>query len=70
MQLKIEPREPRPGLYYTIERRLDTDVVESWQKFLPGFTPLQTMKGFGFGHAPAYATAPHELPLGSSSSRH
>lgn len=40
MVLRTEPREPRASVYYTIERRLDTDVVESWQKFLPGFQPL------------------------------
>ena len=40
MQLRTEPAEPRAGMYYTIERRLDTDVTETWQKFLPGFQPI------------------------------
>ncbi len=48
MALKTVPGEPRAGMYYTIERRLDTDVTESWQKFLPGFQPV----------GPAYALSP------------
>lgn len=46
MALRTDPREPRAGVYYTIERRLDTEVVESWHKFLPGFQPI----------GPSYAT--------------
>jgi 5-methylcytosine-specific restriction endonuclease McrA len=58
MALKNEPREPRPGIYYTIERRLDSEVVESWRKFLPGFTPLHTFRqGIATVGAPLYATA-------------
>ena len=65
MALKVEPHEPRPGIYYTIERRLDADVVESWQKFLPGFRPIQPFKTAGL--TPLFATAPApELALGSS----
>jgi len=40
MTLKKTPAEPRAGAYYTIERRLDTAVVETWCKFLPGFQPV------------------------------
>ncbi len=71
MQLKAEPSEPRPGIYYTIERRLDADVVESWQKFLPGFKPLHPMKGIPYGTTQVFATAPApEMARGSSASRH
>lgn len=38
MKLHQQPHEPRAGLYYTIERRLDTSVQVDWQKFLPGVT--------------------------------
>jgi 5-methylcytosine-specific restriction endonuclease McrA len=37
MQLKTQPREPSPGVYYTIERRLDTAINTGWEKFLPGY---------------------------------
>ena len=40
MDLRSTPAEPRAGMYYTIERRLDSHVVEAWWKFLPGFRPL------------------------------
>jgi hypothetical protein len=40
MALRIEPREPRAGRYYTIERRIDGAVTDDWSKFLPGFTPI------------------------------
>ena len=40
MTLKKAPAEPRAGMYYTIERRLDANVADSWQKFLPGFQPV------------------------------
>ena len=36
MFLHKEPHEPRAGLYYTIERRLDTFIQTDWHKFLPG----------------------------------
>jgi 5-methylcytosine-specific restriction endonuclease McrA len=39
MALHKDPHEPRAGLYYTIERRLDTSVQADWHKFLPGLTP-------------------------------
>jgi 5-methylcytosine-specific restriction endonuclease McrA len=38
MNLRKEPCEPRAGQYYTIERRLDTRLQDSWEKFLPGIT--------------------------------
>jgi 5-methylcytosine-specific restriction endonuclease McrA len=37
MMLRSQPKEPTPGVYYTIERRLDSGVFESWEKFLPGY---------------------------------
>jgi len=36
MSLHKDPHEPRAGLYYTIERRLDASVHDDWHKFLPG----------------------------------
>jgi hypothetical protein len=40
MALRTVPREPRAGVYYTIERRFDIEMDEAWQKFLPGFVPI------------------------------
>lgn len=40
MTLPKAPTEPKAGMYYTIERRLDGAVVESWLKFIPGFRPV------------------------------
>lgn len=37
MQLKTTPYEPSAGVYYTIERRLDTMINAGWEKFLPGY---------------------------------
>jgi 5-methylcytosine-specific restriction endonuclease McrA len=37
MQLKCAPKEPSAGIYYTIERRLDTAINAGWEKFLPGY---------------------------------
>lgn len=42
MTLRREPREPRAGRYYTIERRIEGAVTNEWSKFLPGFTPIAT----------------------------
>ena len=42
MMLRRQPIEPRAGTYYTIERRLDAAVVETWYKFLPGFQPIMS----------------------------
>lgn len=36
MELRTIPYEPRPGAYYTIERRLDLRRQPDWLKFLPG----------------------------------
>lgn len=36
MELHTTPYEPRPGMYYTIERRLDLRRQPDWLKFLPG----------------------------------
>lgn len=38
LTLHKQPHEPRAGLYYTIERRLDTSAQPDWHKFLPGVT--------------------------------
>ena len=40
MMLHKQPHEPRAGMYYTIERRLDLSQQADWQKFLPGLVPL------------------------------
>ena len=53
MALRKEPREPRAGRYYTIERRIDGTVTDQWSKFLPGFTPVV----FGAGHSRAGSRA-------------
>ena len=41
MALRTVPHEPSPGVYYTIERRLDSHLFDTWEKFLPGFQPLR-----------------------------
>jgi 5-methylcytosine-specific restriction endonuclease McrA len=38
MPLKREPFEPKPGVYYTIERRVDRGIHPAWEKFLPGYS--------------------------------
>jgi 5-methylcytosine-specific restriction endonuclease McrA len=40
MRLRTEPHEPRAGLYYTIQRRLNATVHDNWGKFIPGFEAL------------------------------
>lgn len=40
MKLRQEPREPRAGRYYTIERRIEGAVTHQWTKFLPGYVPV------------------------------
>ena len=35
MNLRVQPHEPRAGVYYTIERRLDITFRDDWHKFLP-----------------------------------
>ena len=52
MTLNTDPREPRAGMYYTIERRLDSVLTESWQKFLPGFQPLGPTRGYSLSLSP------------------
>jgi 5-methylcytosine-specific restriction endonuclease McrA len=47
MALRKEPREPRAGRYYTIERRIDGAVTDQWSKFLPGFTPITVSAAYG-----------------------
>jgi 5-methylcytosine-specific restriction endonuclease McrA len=37
MKLHSQPTEPRAGIYYTIERRLNAAVHENWLKFIPGY---------------------------------
>jgi 5-methylcytosine-specific restriction endonuclease McrA len=49
MTLRSQPREPRAGQYYTIERRLDAAVIDDWTKFLPGFEPIGHHHGFNHG---------------------
>ena len=39
LSLHQQPHEPRAGVYYTIERRLDTSSHDDWQKVLPGLGP-------------------------------
>ncbi len=51
MELRTTPREPRPGAYYTIERRLDLRRQPTWHKFLPGIEL-----------ASAYASSSSESP--------
>ena len=52
MTLRKPPVEPKAGMYYTIERRLDSAVVESWLKFIPGFEPV------GIAHSRLRASSP------------
>ncbi len=49
MSLKKDPAEPRAGMYYTIQRRLDSVVADSWHKFLPGFEPVGHFRSLGHG---------------------
>lgn len=41
MALRATPKEPRAGMYYTIERRVDDRLDDEWAKFLPGFQPVK-----------------------------
>lgn len=36
MKLLHDPYEPRAGVYYSIERRLQSSAIDNWMKFLPG----------------------------------
>jgi hypothetical protein len=44
MALRNQPHEPRAGTYYTIERRLDFSMQDTWQKFLPGISPSPSLR--------------------------
>ncbi len=44
MALRTQPHEPSPGMYYTIERRIESAIFETWEKFLPGFRPSHTIE--------------------------
>lgn len=43
MELRTTPLEPRPGVYYTIERRLDLSRQPDWLQFLPGIDIADTI---------------------------
>ena len=45
MQLKRQPFEPKPGAYYTIERRVESGIHPDWEKFLPGYRVLVQPNG-------------------------
>jgi len=45
MQLKRQPFEPKPGAYYTIERRVESGIHPDWEKFLPGYRVLSQPAG-------------------------
>lgn len=36
MRLTKEPFEPRAGMYYAIERRMNSSIYDDWLPFLPG----------------------------------
>jgi 5-methylcytosine-specific restriction endonuclease McrA len=48
MKLRHDPIEPRAGMYYSIERRINASVYDDWAKFIPGYELLQ---------APIYSNA-------------
>jgi 5-methylcytosine-specific restriction endonuclease McrA len=39
LKLHSDPREPRAGRYYTIQRAINSRVHAEWLKFIPGFEP-------------------------------
>ena len=39
LRLFTDPAEPRAGMYYMIERRVNAAMHEDWLKFLPGLEP-------------------------------
>ena len=53
MSLRTAPAEPRAGRYYTIERRLDGRLVDSWSKFLPGLVPVGPVAALDHGFSRA-----------------
>lgn len=42
MRLRTDPHEPRAGIYYTIQRRLNSTAHDEWGKFIPGFEALHS----------------------------
>ena len=52
MELRTTPHEPRPGAYYTIERRLDLRHQPDWHKFLPGIE-LSAHSAYSLSESPA-----------------
>lgn len=44
MTLRTDPYEPSAGMYYTIERRVESVIFDAWEKFLPGFRPPQAIE--------------------------
>lgn len=40
MRLRYEPCEPRPGAYYTIQRRVPPTTQEMWSRFVPGLNDI------------------------------
>ena len=59
MILRTEPREPRAGRYYTIERRIEGAVTQQWSKFLPDYSPIAARPSVDRGTS----QAPHSRPL-------
>lgn len=45
MQLRRQPFEPKPGAYYTIERRVESGIHPDWEKFLPGYRMMENPTG-------------------------
>ena len=49
MRLLREPFQPRAGAYYTIQRKVNQDLRDEWQKFIPGFEPVSRLGSTAFG---------------------
>jgi len=49
MQLTREPFRPRAGTYYTIQRKLHHILQDEWNKFVPGFEPLNSYSSLAYG---------------------
>jgi 5-methylcytosine-specific restriction endonuclease McrA len=47
MRLKTDPREPRAGMYYAIQRRINAASDEHWGKFIPGFESFHAASALG-----------------------
>ena len=63
MPLRKEPGEPRAGMYYTIERRLDVNVQDDWHKFLPGFVPTDGLRGLHSSGSRSASSPSGAMPL-------